>query len=282
MEQFIERLNRFNAKLTNDETIWRGAKYFYHVICENGHDMYVTPDRMQRGRSPCELCAHRKYNQIMLNESEIRYIEFLIKHGGKQNWEKWLGTQLPHQIICSNGHVISPNPTSCISNGRIVCRYCAGQDTYIAEAKFIDILIKRNAVPMWIVWYGTHKKHTIECEFGHKTDVIPTNVIRGQGICRYCAHMFWNIFYIVHNPSSNIIKFGITSTNERSRLITHTSNGFTELLYLIRNIDAKSLEDEIKILLDDNNYHPIIGYEYFNDNVLPLILNRISIYPNEK
>lgn len=56
-----------------------------------------------------------------------------------------------------------------------------------AEAKFKARLLELGATLVDADWHGSHDKHHIQCAAGHDCHSRPSDVIKGDGICRTCA-----------------------------------------------------------------------------------------------
>lgn len=56
-----------------------------------------------------------------------------------------------------------------------------------AEARFREALIQAGHKPAYVLWIGVNTGHSLVCANGHETSAQPANVLRGQGVCRFCA-----------------------------------------------------------------------------------------------
>lgn len=97
----------------------------------------------------------------------------------------WLGSIKPHQVICKNGHEVSPKPNT-IQQGGGICRTCVGQDPAAAERKFRESVVRHGGRVVEPTWLGSDTPHRVVCAAGHASAPLPSNV-RRQGICRVCV-----------------------------------------------------------------------------------------------
>ena len=98
----------------------------------------------------------------------------------------YLGNKAPHHAQCASGHDCYPRPAD-LRRGRGVCRVCAVRDPVTAEAQFKARLGALGAVPLFEVWRGTNRAHHVRCAEGHESWTIPSNLRKGDGICKTCA-----------------------------------------------------------------------------------------------
>lgn len=105
---------------------------------------------------------------------------------------------------------------------------------------------------------------------------MPARVQQGGGICRFCAGMQWDAFYVVTNPTRHWLKFGITSRDGRPRLRRHAQSGFTVVNLLLTNLPgtvAPEAESAILATLGLASESPVRGREYFDVSLLGLVLD---------
>jgi hypothetical protein len=151
----------------------------------------------------------------------------------------------------------------------------------LSESRYKILLESVGASPAWTDWKGVKYAYNIMCPNGH---IIRRNAFdvmyHSSGICCIPGNDYWDIFYIVYNPTLKVVKFGITSTITRNgyRLRSHEINGYTKLLYYVKNINARQLESGIISSLFDRGYMPIKGREYFSLDVLSFILSELTTY----
>lgn len=195
--------------------------------------------------------------------------------------EEWLGYRAPHRAICRAGHECSPRPSG-LQRGEGACLTCAGRDPHVAEAKFRARVEELGGVVLEPRWRGSKTLHLVRCVEGHEVRTHPSGVLRGGGICCKCKNRIFDVFYVVANEIDDLIKFGITSGNPRSRLRRHETDGFDRVVRLCQNLPdtvAPDLERTILAALKDAREKPVRGREYFPTRVLPVVLDLFDHHP---
>lgn len=93
-------------------------------------------------------------------------------------------------------------------------------------------------------------------------------------MCPKCAHREFTVVYVVRCPSTECVKFGITSGNSQLRLNQHYRAGYTEVVRLWTEVlEAYDIEQEIKKYLALLGHKPVRGREYFKGAALNGILD---------
>ena len=220
--EFRARLDELGAMLLEAEYL--GNRRPHRVRCAEGHVCWPTPAHVRQGHGPCRVCAG---NDPATAETAFR--ARLAELGAVPLYEKYLGANRPHHVRCAEGHDCWPAPTS-VQRGQGICRECAGVDPATTEAAFRSRLAELDATPLYEKWLGALQKHHVRCAAGHDCWPTPHSVQRGQGICRECAGMAWDVFYVVTHGSKPHVKFGITSGDPRPRLREHRRDGYTNVL----------------------------------------------------
>lgn len=107
--------------------------------------------------------------------------------GGTVIEPSWLGANTRHRVRCRYGHscMTLPASTRC---GVGICRTCARKDPKTAEAAFRARVADLGAEVLEGVWRGTDKPHQVRCAAGHIVAPRPSDLSRGQGLCRVCAY----------------------------------------------------------------------------------------------
>lgn len=147
-----------------------------------------------------------------------------------------------------------------------------------AEAAFRLTVKEQQGTCAYQEWKGALSPHDVMCANKHLCSPRPSVLQRRQGLCSQCIRTPSDVFYVVRNPYTQIVKFGITSGNGSDRLNTHKRDGFTEIVYIHKNFSrARQLEDTMKILLRNCGFQPIRGHEYFRDNALPFIRSILPV-----
>ncbi|WP_345191705.1 hypothetical protein [Streptomyces lavendulae] len=199
--------------------------------------------------------------------------------GGQVVEPEWLGTAVRHRAICCNGHECTPRPAD-VGQGQGICKICAGNDSSTAWRVFQERVIELRGRVIEAEWLGTDMPHRVVCQEGHETKVRPGSVRGGQGICRFCAGKFWDVFYVVTNDEEALVKFGITSGDPRCRLQAHRRSGYESTVRIFSAMaDAASLESSVLATLRLAGIAPVQGREYYNVMALPVILDIVDNWP---
>lgn len=114
-----------------------------------------------------------------------KFLERLIETRSELLEDRWLGTDVKHRVRCAEGHLCSPHPNNVIK-GRGICRVCAGNDPADAERRTRDECNRQGGTFVG-PYTGVHTPCPMICQEGHKCAPHPSNVIKGQGICRTCS-----------------------------------------------------------------------------------------------
>lgn len=197
----------------------------------------------------------------------------------------WKGNTQPHEVRCANGHVSRVRPGN-VQQGRGICDACghvAARDeaSAAAQSRFKTAVESVGGRLLEGAWSGVDAPFPVVCAAGHETSVMPSNVLRGQGLCRLCRGKVWDAFYVVQNLATATVKFGITSGDPRDRLGDHAREGFTEVVRLRTGLPgtlAPDLERELKLLLRCADVQPAYGHEYFPDGILNMLLPTVDSY----
>lgn len=118
--RFRQRLIELNA--TPLWTVWLGANEPHKILCEFNHLCTPSPNNVMRGQGICKICARQ--DPIFAEQNFMNLLEEL---GATPVWDKWIGANKPHKVICRNDHECWVYYSN-IYNGRGVCHFCAGMD----------------------------------------------------------------------------------------------------------------------------------------------------------
>lgn len=118
--------------------------------------------------------------------AEAAFLQRLADMGAILLQAGYCGGHTPHHVRCPSGHDCYPRPND-LRRGRGICRTCAGVDPVLAEAQFRERLATIGATPLFETWAGMNRPHHVRCAVGHDSWTIPSNLRRGDGICRICA-----------------------------------------------------------------------------------------------
>jgi hypothetical protein len=153
---------------------------------------------------------------------------------------------------------------------------CAGSDPATAETAFRAALAAAGAELLEPQWLGNSRPHRVRCAAGHECTPTPSNVHGGAGICRWCASKVWDVFYVVREPNTGRLKFGITSGDPRPRLGIHRRDGYRERVLVLEGLPgtlAPEIERKARAALALAGIKPLRGREYYERGALVLVLN---------
>lgn len=282
--RFRARLTELGAELL--EPKWLGVHKPHEVRCAAGHICAPHPNGViNRGDGICRDCASASLADISLKlpgsvAAEARFRSLLSELGAKMTEPRWLGTNRPHLVRCAAGHICTPTPNN-VFRGQGICRGCGGNDPVAAEARFRAILAEHGAA-MLEPYQGVHSAVRVRCANGHVCAPHPSGILSGGGICRTCAGKVWDVFYVVANPASHRIKFGITSGNPRKRLGDHRQYGYAQTIRLMTTLPrtvAADIERAVISALALAGAKPVLRREYYDSAYLPVVLDIADSYP---
>ncbi|MGW2936070.1 hypothetical protein ACWDA7_30430 [Streptomyces sp. NPDC001156] len=98
----------------------------------------------------------------------------------------WLGTKVPHRVLCAAGHEAEPRPGD-VNRGIGLCVICAGKDQSVAWRLFLQLVAERGGEVLEPKPLGVNTPHRVRCSVGHETKATPSYVRVGGGICPVCA-----------------------------------------------------------------------------------------------
>lgn len=256
-------------------TEWLGSTKPHAVRCTKGHVTHPLPGAMQSQRQTnCNVCYGRG------GAARDRFYARVAELGGTVLESKWHGVNNNHLVRCPVGHEHRIRPSS-VRIGRGICRACAGHSPAQAELDFLARLVAMNCTPTYDKWLGARHQHDVLCPEGHECRPCPNDVQQGQGVCKVCAGKVWDAFYVVYNPDTDVLKFGITSGDPHSRVRHHVGKGYIEVLRTFRDLpadEAKGLEDELMNLMRCADVAPVQGREYFSGATLNVILGTVDAW----
>lgn len=255
------------------EAKWLGSGTPHRVQCSKGHIVTPVPIHIKEGINLCTICSGRN-----TKATEEKFLSTVKRLGASVRYTVWQGVRIRYAGVCPSGHDVLLRPCDVMAKNKIPCKRCAGLDRGQVEKEFVDRVSRLGGEVL-----GQFKTSTaavsVKCGAGHLTKVSPNYVQSNFKIaCRRCTKRNWNIFYIVLNPIACQIKFGVTSGNPKRRLAIHAKAGYTEVIKLLINVDAYSLETEVKKLLKAKGHKPVHGVEYFSTDCLSDILDMTASY----
>lgn len=240
-----------------------------HIRCSQGHDCYPLPGNVRRRKTICRTCAG-----LNPADAEAAFRRRVEELGGTVLGE-YVNTQTKVHVRCSAGHDRYPVPSN-VGQGLGFCVTCAGQDTDVAEAAFRARVNDLGGTVLG-PWVNSQTLVHVRCAAGHDCYPRPGHIQQGVGICRKCAGMIWDAFYVVTGTYS--FKLGITSGDPGPRLSRHQLDGYTAVARLFTGLPgsaAKDMEDRLLKDLPANGFEPVLGKEYFAIEALPLVLRIVD------
>ena len=178
-ERFRATLAELGAELI--EPAWLGSKASHRARCAAGHECTPRPDYVLRGGGICRTCSG-----LTPAVAEAAFRARLAELGAELIEGAWLGSGVPHRIRCAAGHDCVKRPAD-LQKGQGVCRACSRKDPAVAEAAFRARLAELGAVLLERSYRGANTPHRVICAAGHECSPRPSNLLKGQGICKACA-----------------------------------------------------------------------------------------------
>lgn len=276
-QRLVTRVKELGGQLLDSE--WLGSSTPHKTVCAAGHAGTAVPDRLlspryvERGYGFCPVCAGRDSAT-----TNARFRERVEALGGRVLEAEWLGNGTPHLCVCVRGHECRPRPTS-LDRGQGICRVCAGQDPVTSERTFRSLVAELGGKLVEPQYLGATVPHRVICENGHACAPRPAGLNRGKGLCRKCIGKVWDIFYVVCNPISHRVKFGVTTKNGartaagHRRLGEHATVGYTDVSRFLDVRQAGQLEQHVIATLTAAGFAPVHGREYYDVSALPVILD---------
>jgi formylmethanofuran dehydrogenase subunit E len=261
------------------EPEWLGSGAAHRVLCAKGHPSTPTPGNVKRRKSFCDTCAGQ--------DSAAAWAAFQdrVEERGSEVLEtEWLGSGVPHRVLCAEGHETTVYPNNVRDQGG-VCRVCTGHDPEAAWGSFRALVAEVGGVVVEPRWLGANTRHRIRCAYGHETAPYPTLIQQqGGGVCRVCSGRTFDVFYVLQNPKLGRLKFGITSHTGRARLRTHRKAGYSTELLVRRKLpqgSALEVENAVKAALRRAHLEPAHGTEYFDIAAAPIVLRTAERHLSE-
>jgi len=271
---------RFRARVVElggvvAEPSWLGVDAPHRAVCPAGHECSPRPSSLDRGQGMCPRCGGRD-----TREAEARFRARVVELGGVVVEPSWLGASARHRVRCAAGHEHPVLPLS-VNTGGGICKTCAGVDPVEAWRRFRARVDELGGVVVEPSWLGAIVPHRVRCPEGHECTPTPHDVGQGYGMCRYCAHMFWDWFYVVTNPQLSRLKLGITSGDPGQRLARHRYRGYVDVVRSLAVTDARELERACLRTLGLAGLRPLVGRrEYFDlTAAFPVVLDVVDNWP---
>lgn len=237
------------------------------VRCAEGHQAKRTPSSFKEGKG-CRVCAGNDQQSAWQH-----FCAIITGRGGQVLEPGPLGNSRQHRVLCPKGHETKAIP-QIVRIGGGMCGECSPVSRTRAEREFREIVAGLGGRIVEPSWLGAVKPHRVICADGHEVRVRPNDVQQGHGLCRKCAHKFWDVFYVVTDERAQVVKFGITSHDARRRLRTHRKAGFGTVIMAVAGLEgAPELEQSVISALRLAGLPPVRGREYFGITALPVILD---------
>lgn len=275
---FRARLVELGAELL--EPAWLGGNKPHRARCAAGHDCSPRPGHVLAGIGICVVCAGKDRAT-----AEAEFHARVADQGGEV-----LGTYVnistPVLVRCPLGHECTPGPQR-LRDGGAICPVCSlanrvNPRSAPAWEAFRGRIAELGGDVIEPEWLGAITPHRVLCAAGHETATTPANIQAGGGICRKCRGRTWDVFYVVRDPVSGGIKFGVTSGDPRPRLRVHRKRGYAERVLLFRDLPgdvALEIEQGVRATLRLAGIEPTEGREYFKDEALPIVLDIAENWP---
>lgn len=244
------------------EPSWLGSIRPHRVRCAAGHESAPTPGNVARGQGICGKCGGNDPE-----EARQRFYDAVAGFGATVLDDVWRGVDALHAVRCASGHIAQVCPSTLKKGMDNICAVCRGRTPAIVEAKFRARIDELGGEVLESTWLGSNARHRVRCPASHVTSSRPDQVLRGIGMCHFCAGRSWDVFYVVANPGTSTLKFGITSGDPRPRLADHALNGFRQVDLLLTALGggaALSIERAVRVGLRAAGHRPVRGSEYFD------------------
>lgn len=141
--------------------------------CKNKHKWEVTPHSIKCG-TWCFNCLHNT------DDAKIKF-ETKVKHKNGKILGQYINNKTKVLIECENGHKWKVIPYN-IDKGTW-CKICRNDKL---RQEFENIINQKNG-KLLSQYKNTQIKVLLECEYGHKWNVLPYNIKQGQW-CPNCKH----------------------------------------------------------------------------------------------
>jgi len=223
-----------------------------------------------------------------MNTAQMRdwFTEWCSTNGYKLVDFEWDGARKRYPATCPEGHDcgLTPFQTKARGSRCEVCSYRGRGLLRKASAEARDRFLAWAADNGYTLtdfeWKGVDTAYPAACPNGHACQPRANDVLnQGKGGCASCTGKVWDVFYVVVNPESDVVKFGITSGDPRPRLADHRRNGFTRTVRVLTGMpegEAADLEREVMTLLRIAGVQPVQGREYFPGPALNMIMYVVS------
>lgn len=170
IKKYIETIG---WRLLSDEYV--DSRSVLSCMCQQGHNVQITWNRIQRGQS-CAECNRLKKKTI----EEVKAV--LEERGWKLSSTEYVSCRKPINVECSNGHRIQMPWSSIRKNNS--CPVCFGNAKKTTEQ--IKAFAESIGYELLEEYRNSHSKLSFRCPLGHVSKISPTNLKAGKRcpICR--------------------------------------------------------------------------------------------------
>ena len=154
------------------------------VICSVGHACHPSPTHVQQGRDLCAACSG-----MGSALSAAKFAARVANLGGTfAPGAVYVNNHTPVALRCRRGHPCAPRPHGVLQGQGLCARCCAQDGADQGEAAFRESVTWAGATfGPGAVYVNTHTPVVLVCALGHACSPRPSDVQKGQGICRVCA-----------------------------------------------------------------------------------------------
>ncbi len=157
---------------------YKGQRIKTTVVCSNGHEYLVSPNKFKRGRR-CPLCPTSKQTF-----SKNRFERLLLEFGYQLLEGCYKNAHSKIKLVCPDGHLWETTPNSFKRGHR--CGWCSSTSPGKAKQNFIQIL-KDEQYVLKTEYDTALSKVEVMCPDGHYWLVRPNDFISSGVRCPHCA-----------------------------------------------------------------------------------------------
>lgn len=184
-----------------EEEKWLGSHVRHRIRCHNGHLHEIFGDNALRQGLCADENASGKY---VPGAAFAEFKAGLAALGARlaNSNQQWLGPNVPYDVICVNGHLGHPHPSTVQQGKAGICWKC-GQEKIarINTAKGVVQLEKfrtdlaelgTTLSPAEKLWRGSTAAYLATCARSHECYPTPNRLQQGRGIqCWDCSVITW-------------------------------------------------------------------------------------------
>jgi len=163
------------------EPAWLGTHKPHRVICAQGHETTQRPGDVVRKGAQCIVCTGSDQGAAWR-----LFCRLVTERGGRVLEPAPLGVNVPHRVVCPEGHETTAIP-SYVRVGGGMCGICAPTSTIGAEQRFRALVASLGGTITEPAWLGAKIPHRLVCGQGHEVTARPGDAQQTGSICRVCA-----------------------------------------------------------------------------------------------